>query len=291
VPRLTAGRDLLVVSRILRRDWHAAHELWVNGAFVEKRPNPPRNASNPWYNMLYLIPGALYVGPAPITNLGQSPLAAGAVYGLRLGKRSGNTDYGQGTETGRGSWVPIPNPVNLDLRAAAVQLKLTGNYRPEDSEVDPIALAAGKVRFCAINTGNEVDDRMYGGAICITDGTVAEATVNTGVPEVQTFVVGTPAMAMTDNIAYQPHKGTWLLMEDGDQLQGNNDVFSCLEDGADDDLLSDGCLRVASLNDLTAEWTGGFFDPTGRKFYVSVQHNISGHGVILSIEGWKGLGD
>jgi secreted PhoX family phosphatase len=41
------------------------------------------------------------------------------------------------------------------------------------------------------------------------------------------------------------------------------------------------------LNDLTAEWTGGIFDADGRHFYVSVQHNISGSGVILDITGWK----
>jgi secreted PhoX family phosphatase len=45
-------------------------------------------------------------------------------------------------------------------------------------------------------------------------------------------------------------------------------------------------VRVATLNDLTAEWTGGIFDATGRTFYVSVQHNVTGHGVILRITGW-----
>ena len=62
---------------------------------------------------------------------------------------------------------------------------------------------------------------------------------------------------------------------------------SCLDDGKDDDLLSDGCLRVGTLNDLDAEWTGGFFDASGKNFYVSVQHNSSGFGTILKITGWK----
>ena len=44
--------------------------------------------------------------------------------------------------------------------------------------------------------------------------------------------------------------------------------------------------RVATLNDLTAEWTGGIFDASGRHFYVSVQHNISGKATILDITGW-----
>ena len=55
---------------------------------------------------------------------------------------------------------------------------------------------------------------------------------------------------------------------------------------SDADLQSDGCLRIATLNDLTADWTGGFFDPTGQQFYVSVQHNVTGHGVLLDITGW-----
>jgi hypothetical protein len=50
---------------------------------------------------------------------------------------------------------------------------------------------------------------------------------------------------------------------------------------------ADGCIRVATLNDPTAEWTGGIFDASGRHFYVSVQHNITGSGVILDITGWR----
>jgi len=46
-------------------------------------------------------------------------------------------------------------------------------------------------------------------------------------------------------------------------------------------------VRVATLNDLSAEWTGGIFDATGTRFLVSVQHNISGEGTILEITGWK----
>ena len=60
-----------------------------------------------------------------------------------------------------------------------------------------------------------------------------------------------------------------------------------LDDGADLDKQTDGCIKVMTLNDLTAEPTGGFFDPTGTHYYVSIQHNISGHGVILDITGWR----
>src|SRR6185436_18431335 len=76
----------------------------------------------------------------PITDLSASPLASGSVYGLRLGKRSGNTDYGQGTEFGLGTWIPVPAASPLDLRAATASLKLTGYYRPEDLAFDGVAM-------------------------------------------------------------------------------------------------------------------------------------------------------
>lgn len=61
--------------------------------------------------------------------------------------------------------------------------------------------------------------------------------------------------------------------------------------------MSDGCVLVATINDLGpagapnagegAEWSGGVFDETGTHCYVSIQHNLTGHGVILDITGWK----
>jgi hypothetical protein len=104
---------------------------------------------------------------------------------------------------------------------------------------------------------------------------------------------------MMDNIASQPGRGNWLIHEDGasSSTGRNNDLWDCLPDGADDDTLSDGCVRVGTLNDLgpaggvnvgdPAEWTGGVFDATGKHFYVSVQHNMTGFGVILDITGWR----
>jgi hypothetical protein len=31
----------------------------------------------------------------------------------------------------------------------------------------------------------------------------------------------------------------------------------------------------------------GVFDRSGNHFYVSIQHNVTGHGVILDITGWR----
>jgi secreted PhoX family phosphatase len=246
------------------------------------------------------VPSALRDPDAgPISSLSGSPLVSGSVYGLRLGKRSGSTDYGQGTEFGLGTWVPITGEGPVDLRAATATLKLTGYYRPEDLAFDRAELDAGNVRFCSNNTGNEGDDRLWGNTICVTDGTLGDAGANTAVPEVQLLVQGNPQFAMMDNIAYQPGRGNWVIHEDGasSSTGRNNDLWDCLPDGTDDDTLSDGCVRIGTINDLgpagganegdPAEWTGGVFDATGAHFFVSIQHNMTGSGVILDITGWR----
>ena len=259
--------------------------LYSTGLMYYADENRPLNGT-PGGAYFKFIPAAPWNGQQGLAN---SPLAAGSVFGLRLGKRSGNTDYGQASETGLGTWVPVTSTPNTNLRAAAATLKLTGYYRPEDFEIDPVALADGKVRFCSNNTGNESQDNNWGQTICITDGTLAQSLANTASPAVQFFVLGSADFAMMDNIAYEPVHGNYVINEDGDgpEVGRNNDIWSCLPDGDDADDQSDGCARVATLNDLTAESTGGLFDKTGTHYYVSIQHNVTGHGVVLDITGWR----
>jgi hypothetical protein len=233
------------------------------------------------------VPTTPWAGGSPITSLDQSPYSSGSIFALRVGT-SGNN--GQGFQYGRGSWQPIAGN-GVALRPLAVAVKATGYYRPEDIDVDTSALAAGNVRFCGNNTGRD-SARYFGETICITDGTVAGSASGSTVPEVTLLVQGSQELNMPDNIAYQASRGNWIIHEDGSTTgaQGgtrNNDLWDCLDDGSDDDTLSDGCIRIGSLNDLDAEWTGGFFDSAGKHFYVSVQHNSSGFGTILDITGWK----
>ena len=282
------GAANLAVRRALGRLSFEGLALYPNGILYygdEQRPA----SGTPGGAYFKFIPASPW-GGGNITSLDQSPLVAGTIYGLRLGKRNGNTDWGQGSNTGLGIWQLVTSTPNTNLRAFAASARLTGYYRPEDLEVDRDALANGQVRFCGNNTGNEATDHNWGETICVTDGTVAQATANTAVPEVQYLVLGTWDFAMMDNLAQQPGRGNWIIHEDGDAPEAfgrNNDLWSCIEDGDDADTLSDGCARIASLNDLTAEWTGGIFDGTGTHFYVSVQHNITGHGVVLDITGWR----
>ena len=291
------------------------HGLLPNGVMYYGDENRP-GTGTPGGAYFKFVPAAPFAGAAAITTLSDSPLASGSIYGLQLGLRT-PADSGQGTQTGRGKWIQVcadgsATPcANVDLRGATTSLKLNGYYRPEDLEVDPWALASGDVKVCGNNTGNEFLDHNWGETICITDGTTATSLDGTAVPEVQNFVVGSSDMAMTDNIAPQfGSNGRWLMAEDGDVALGevakNNDMFLCLSDGADADTLSDGCVKVASLNDRGtaihpegAEWTGPIFTNDGKHLFVVVQHNVTSmtdpisasdnpdHGVILEITGWR----
>ena len=301
------GAANLVRRDALGRLSFEGHGLLPNGVMYYGDENRP-GGGNPGGAYFKFVPATPYTGSAPITSLADSPFASGKVYGLRLGLNGGATDFGQGTQSGRGVWAPIcadgsATPcTNVALRTAAGANRLTGYYRPEDLEVSPVDLAAGNVKVCGNNTGNEFADHYWGETICITDGTVAESLAGTAVPEVQNLVNGSIDMAMTDNIAPQPgHAGRWLIVEDGDVGLGasitpgkNNDMFLCLPDGADVDNQSDGCIKVGSLNDAGtaahpegAEWTGPIFSDDGKHLYVSIQHNITDKGVILDITGWN----
>ncbi len=267
--------------------------LYPNGVMYYGDENRPGNgtAGGAYFKF---VPSNLWTGGEAITDLADSPLASGQVYGLRLGKRSGNTDYGQGTNTGLGAWVMVPNSSGANLRAAAASQKLTGYYRPEDAAIDLKALASGQVRFCANNTGNESNDQSWGETICVTDGSVTDAALNLATPEVQYLVTGNRRFSMMDNIAYQPGTGNWVIQEDrdavemtGDGYPHNNSIWMCLDDGADANTLSDGCVRIVTLNDLTAESTGGVFDGDGKRYFFSVQHNVTSHGTIVELTGWR----
>jgi hypothetical protein len=282
------GAENVVTRWALGRLSFEGMALYSSGVMYygdEKRPSQ----GTPGGAYFKFVPTYPWTGGTPITDLSVSPLTDGKVYALRLGKRSGNTDWGQGSNTGLGVWVPITPSFNVDLSDTSAALKITGYYRPEDIDIDRVAEASGLVRFCGNNTGNEVDDQNFGETVCLSDGTLAESLANTATPSLQLFVVGTPDFAMMDNIAYQPGRRNWVINEDGDgpAVGRNNDIFDCLPDRADDDRLSDGCVKVVTLNDLNAESTGGTFDATGKRYWVSIQHNVTGHGVVLEITGWK----
>jgi secreted PhoX family phosphatase len=105
---------------------------------------------------------------------------------------------------------------------------------------------------------------------------------------------------MFDNVAFQPHTGNLVVLEDGptsivlpngvSQPRGN-DLWICLPDGDDDDVLSDGCVRFGSLRDTSSEPTGFIFLGSGEAGFVSLQHRdvdaANNRGSLLLISGFK----
>src|SRR5205814_6132257 len=220
---------------------------------------------------------------APITLPAQSPLASGKLYGLRVGSAG---DNGQGAEIGQGIWVAVDfltyrdGNDNTVLRDAQTALKFTGYYRPEDMDQDPIAAARGEIRVCWTNTGRMSNGgnsavetgSIYGEVMCLTD--VPTGTAGGGaVPTVRRFIAGDRDANYFDNVAFQPKTGNLVVLEDGEvvvvkedgtqELRGN-DIWMCLPDGADRDVQSDGCIRIVSLRDTSAEPTGFIFTGSGE---------------------------
>jgi len=235
-----------------------------------------------------------------------SPYALGKIYGMRLGTNSGNTDNGQGTEIGKGIWLPVTTAPdtngNIALRAAQAALHLTGFYRPEDMDLDEAALAQGIRRMCWTNTGRMSNGggslveeaATYGEITCMVDEAKTGATTNYR-PFVTRFFAGGPEANFFDNIDIQPGTGRMIVLEDGEvetatskgtELRGN-DVWMLLPDGADRDVQSDGAIRIMSLTDTDAEPTGWIFDATGETAYVNIQHRAPGIGAVLKITGFK----
>ncbi|MCG7966532.1 MAG: PhoX family protein [Candidatus Thiodiazotropha taylori] len=204
-----------------------------------------------------------------IEKLEESPLASGSVYAFRASCREGTSgsftvNYGQGCEIGNGSWVSVSA---ADARRDANNNGATGYYRPEDLHKDPTYAGPG-VRFCWANTGREAAQN-YGEVICgidsdpmLADETIASVVVNR-------FVEGDADFNSLDNLAFQPHTGNLYVIED----HSNGDVFACLPDGADRDIKTDGCVRVLSVKDQSAEPTGFEFFGNGKVAVVAIQHS------------------
>jgi hypothetical protein len=284
-----AGAQNLVTRRALGRAAFEGIGILPDGTtYLDYDDSDFPNNGDPGDAYFKFVPAHPFTGHAPITDLSQSPYAAGEVYGLRVGL---DESFGQGREFGMGKWVPVPHAADPDLEGSVKSLGLTGYYRPEDADLDPALLQQGKVRLCSPDTGDE-EHHLYGQVVCLTDGTVQQAAANTATPEIQPFVFGgtSQGINMPDNIDFQPRRNNIVLNEDAEtDFEGphNDDLWDCLPDGADQDLLTDGCVRVGTLHDLTAEWTGGIFDATGTRYFVSVQHNISGKATVLEITGWR----
>lgn len=199
-----------------------------------------------------------------IADLADSPLAAGSVYAMQVSCVNSKQQIGQGCEIGNAAWIPVSA---ANARIDADMLGATGYYRPEDLHTDPVYAGEG-VRFCWTNTGNE-GAKNYGEVVCGIDSDPMLADSDTRSVVVNRFVEGDTDFNAMDNMAFQPKTGNLYVIED----HSNGDVFACLPDGADRDIKTDGCVKVLSVKDQSAEPTGFEFSGNGKMAIVSIQHS------------------
>lgn len=203
-----------------------------------------------------------------ISSLDTSPLAAGSVYAFQASCVEGRQQVGQGCEIGAGAWIPVGAAT---AREDADAGGATGYYRPEDLHSDPLYSDSAKplaIRFCWNNTGNEGGSN-FAEVVCAVDENVLTADPDEQTVVANRFIEGDSDFNSFDNLAFQPVTGNLYVIED----HPNGDIFACLKDGADRDIKSDGCVKVLSLTDSSAEPTGFVFSPDGKTAYLSIQHS------------------
>jgi len=209
---------------------------------------------------------------APIHYLNESPLSAGWLYALQVSCVDNAQQYGQGCEIGNAAWVLVNAAT---ARADANTAGATGYYRPEDLHQDlryQNAANPDAVRFCWANTGSD-DAKNYAEVVCGVDNSPLTASNTQRSVEVNRFIEGDLDFNAFDNLEFQPRTGNLYVIED----QPNGDIFACLADGADRDIKSDGCVKMLSVQDSSAEPTGFVFSPDGTTAYVSIQHSNDGN--------------
>jgi len=210
------------------------------------------------------VPARPYSGGGHITDLADSPLASGNVYALQISCKDSKQQFGQGCEIGNGAWIQVNAATAI---SDADSLGATGFYRPEDMDIDPMYKGAG-VRLCWTNTGNEGGGN-YGEVMCGVDREPLATTAGRRTVVINRFLEGDADFNSVDNVAFQPGTGNLYVIED----HKNGDVFACLPDGKDRDIKTDGCVKMLSVKDRSAEPTGYIFSADGRTAYVSIQHS------------------
>ena len=211
------------------------------------------------------IPSALRTAAGPISQLAESPFVAGNLYAMQVSCTTGQ-QYGQGCEVGHGAWLTVSA---ANARSDAYKMGATGYYRPEDLELDPMYKDPnGGVKICWMDTQNE-GARSYGEVVCAADSVPSAASASQRTVVVSRFLEGDMDMNQHDNIEFQPLTGNIYVIED----HANGDIFACLPDGTDRDIKSDGCVKILSVKDSSAEPTGFKFTADGRTAYLSIQHS------------------
>lgn len=251
--------------------WEGLHILpsGVIYAGDEWRPGSDDKADSDGGAMYKFIPETPFAG-GTIASLDASPLVAGKTYAMQVSCYGDAVQFGQGCETGAAGWIEV---AAANARTDADAKGATGYYRPEDLHADPTYSGEG-IRFCFTNTGNEGGSN-FAEVMCVVDTRPAEIPTADAEGKIAffataaRFVEGDADFNSFDNLDFQPGTGSLAVIED----HPNGDIFLCLPDGADRNLKTDGCIRILSVKDTSAEPTGFIFAPDGRSAYLSIQHS------------------
>jgi secreted PhoX family phosphatase len=214
------------------------------------------------------VPLTPHAGSGAIATLNDSPLNSGSVYALQVSCQPDIQQFGQGCEVGHAAWIPV---TAATARSDADAAGATGRYRPEDLHRDPLYRnpeVPAAVRVCWTDTGNE-EAFNYAEVVCAVDSSPLTAVADERSVVVNRFIEGDAEFNSFDNLDFQPRTGNLYVIED----HPNGDIFACLRDGKDRDLKSDGCVKLLSVKDSSAEPTGFIFAPNGRTAYLSIQHS------------------
>ncbi len=256
-------------KRVVRRDalptmsWEGIHITSEGVVYAGDELRPGTGTDDADGGALYkFIPNNFHTG-GRIKNLNDSPLTAGSVYAAQVSCRDSGQQYGQGCEVGNGAWVSV-NAASARFDADANGA--TGYYRPEDMDPDPKFEGPG-VKVCWANTQNR-SAQLFGEIQCIVDLKPMEASDDRTIV-INRLVEGDRDFNAFDNVAFQPHTGNLYVIEDNP----NGDIFACLPDGKDRNIKSDGCVKILSVKDSSAEPTGFKFDASGETAYLAIQHS------------------
>jgi hypothetical protein len=208
------------------------------------------------------VPTIAFNGTA-LTSLDASPFADGKTYAMQV-SCTDKVQVGQGCDVGAASWVEVKTS---NARITADIAGATGYYRPEDLHQDLTFKGEG-VKFCWTNTGNKAIGN-YGEVMCAVDALADTVEKNKQQVVVSRFLQGNADLNQPDNLEINPKNGLVYVIEDNP----NGDVWSCLPDGADADMMTDGCVKILSVKDSSAEPTGFVFAPDGKTAYLNIQHS------------------
>ena len=268
-------------KKVVRRDalpkmaWEGIHITDEGVLYAGDELRPGTGTEDSDGGALYkFIPNNLHDG-GRIKNLNDSPFTAGSVYAAQMSCRDDRQQYGQGCEVGNGAWVHVNA---ADARFEANANGATGYYRPEDLGPDPKYKGPG-VKICWANTQNR-SASLFGEIQCAIDLEPTEASDDRTIV-INRFVEGDSDFNAFDNVAFQPKTGILYVIEDNP----NGDIFACLPDKKDRNIKSDGCVKILSVRDSSAEPTGFKFDKSGEVAYFAIQHSDDTNMPLVDTDG------